>query len=57
MIFDEIDVFLGEKNIDLTEKFQKCPKITHVLGIPSKGQPQAPHELGDIQNLAKTFFV
>ena len=32
------------------------PKVTHVADTSSKGQPQAPRELGEIQNLAKGFF-
>ena len=54
VIFDENEVIWGEK-FSISQK--KFPKVTHLPGIPSKGQPQAPRELGDIQNLAKGFFV
>ena len=44
------------KKIRSHKKNQNSPKVTHAPGIPSKAQPQAPRELGDIQNLAKTFL-
>ena len=45
-----------QKKIDLTKKNQNFPKVKHMPGISSKAQPQAPRELGEIRNLAKTSF-
>ena len=56
VILEHFSTIWREKKIDLTKKIQNFPKVKHISGISSKAQPQAPPELGEIRNLAKTSF-
>ena len=48
----------GEKKYRCHQKKnQNFLKVTHVTDTASKVQPQTPSELGEIQNLAKTFLT
>ena len=57
VILEHFSTIWREKKIDLTKKIQNFPKVKPISGISSKAQPQAPRELGEIQNLAKNSFL